>query len=107
MSSSSGDMGNLLKQAQKMQAEIDRMESELAEATLEGTAGGGAVKAVISGDGQVTSIEISDEAFASDDKKLFEEMVTAAVRAGIERAHQLKKERMKQAMGGLDLPGIF
>jgi len=107
MSSSSGDMGNLLKQAQKMQAEIDRMESELAEAELEGTAGGGAVKALISGDGQVTSIEVSDEAFASTDKKIFEEMITAAVRSGIERAHQLKKERMKQAMGGLDLPGIF
>lgn len=107
MSSSSGDMGNLLKQAQKMQAEIDRMESELAEAKLEGVSGGGAVTAHITGDGQVASIEISDEAFASTDKKMFEEMLTAAVRAGIERAHQLKKDRMKQAMGGLDLPGIF
>ena len=107
MSSSSGDMGNLLNQAQKMQAEIDRMESELAEAELEGTAGGGAVKAIVSGDGQVTRIEISDEAFASTDKTLFQEMVTAAVRAGIERAQLLKKDRMKQAMGGLDLPGIF
>ncbi len=107
MSSSSGDMGNLLKQAQKMQTEIDRMESELSESELEGMAGGGAVKAVVTGAGQVVRVEISDEAFQSTDKKLFEEMVAAAVRDGLERARQLKKERMKQAMGGLDLPGLF
>ena len=106
MSGASGDMGNLLKQAQKMQAEIDRMESELAEARLEGIAGGGAVKALVSGDSQVVAIEVSDEAFASNDKQLFQEMVTAAVKDGIERARQLKRDRMKQAMGGLDLPGI-
>lgn len=107
MSGSSGDMGNLLKQAQKMQAEIDRMESELAEARVEGLAGGGAVKALVSGDAQVIAIEVSDEAFASTDKSLFEEMLAAAVRDGIERARQLKRDRMKKAMGGLDLPGMF
>lgn len=107
MSGSFGDMGNLLKQAQKMQAEIDRMEAELAEATVEGSSGGGACKAVVTGTGQLRKIEIAEEAFAAADKGLVEEMVTAAVRDGIERARALKKDRMQRAMGGLNLPGMF
>ena len=107
MSGSSGDMGNLLRQAQKMQAEIDRMEAELEETRLEGTSAGGAIRATVTGAGQVLRIEISDGIFDSTTKQQFEEFLTQAVRSGIERAHQLKKERMKQAMGGLDLPGLF
>lgn len=107
MSGAFGDMGNLLKQAQKMQGEIDKMETELSEARIEGSAGGGAVQVVVSGDSMIQEIKISDEAFAGDDKELFEDLVLAALRDGLNRAKAMKKERMQRAMGGLNLPGLF
>ena len=107
MSGSFGDMGNLLKQAQKMQAEIDRMESELAETTLQGVAGGGAVRVTATGDGQVKNIDIAEEMLSTGDKSLIEQTVTAAVRDALGKAQDLKKDRYQRAMGGLNLPGMF
>ncbi len=107
MSGSFGEMGNLLKQAQKLQRAMDEAREELRTTTVEGMAGGGVVRTTVRGDGLVESIEISDEAVRQGDKDLLEEMVLAAVQDGIARANRLSEERMSKVTGGLDLPGLM
>ena len=102
-----GDMGNLLKQAQMMQRELDRVQSELAEARVEGTAGGGAVRVVVTGEGDVAEVEISQDTVEAGDKDMLEDLVLAALRDGLTRASDLRKERMSKVTGGLNLPGMF
>jgi DNA-binding YbaB/EbfC family protein len=100
-------MGNLLKQAQQMQRELDRAREELRTAVVHGSAGGGAVKVEVSGDGQLNRITIAREALDGGDKALLEDLVLAAVRDGITRANALREERLARVSGGLNLPGIF
>jgi len=107
MSGSLGDMGNLLKQAQTMQRELDRVREELRGATVEGTAGGGAVRVVISGDRRVQSMEIAQEVVDSGDKAALEDLVCAALRDGMDRAQKLAEESLGQVTGGIQLPGLF
>ena len=107
MSGSFGEMGSLLKQAQEMQRELDRVRAELRAKTFEGNAGGGAVKVWVSGDRQVTKVEISAEAFKDGDKSLMEELVLAALRDGIGKATRTAEESLAKVTGGMKLPGLF
>ena len=107
MSGSFGEMGNLLKQAQKMQRAMDEAREELKEATVDGIAGGGEVRVQVSGDGRVTKVEISDEAARSGDRQMLEELLMAALRDGISRATQMRETRLAKVTGGLNLPGLF
>ena len=107
MSGSFGEMGNLLKQAQKMQRAMDEVREELKETTVDGIAGGGEVRVEVTGDGRVTKVEIGDEAAKSGDKGMLEELVLAALRDGIQRATQLRETRLSKVTGGLNLPGMF
>jgi len=100
-------MGNLLKQAQKMQQAMDEAREELSSTTVEGTAGGGVVTATVTCDGQVQNVAISDEALQAGDKSILEELVLAAVRDGITKAERLRTERMSKVTGGLNLPGLM
>ena len=107
MTGSFGEMGNLLKQAQRMQRAMDEAREELRQTIVDGTAGGGVVRARVTGDGQVEAIEISDEALRAGDKAMLEELVLAAVRDGIDRATRLREERLAKVTGGLNLPGLM
>ena len=107
MSGSFGEMGSLLKQAQEMQRELDRVRSELRAKLLEGSAGGGVVKVWVSGDRQVTRIEIAPELIKSGDKAMLEELVLAALRDGIGKATKLAEESLAKVTGGMNLPGLF
>ena len=110
MSGTFGEMGNLLKQAQQMQRELDRAREELKAARVEGTAGGGAVRVEISGEGMVLKVHIAPEAAADGtrrDASMLEDLVLAACRDGIQRATALREERLARVTGGLNLPGIL
>lgn len=107
MSGTFGEMGNLLKQAQQMQRELDRAREELAKARVEGTAGGGAVRVEVSGEGMVLKVHIKPELVAHGDAAIVEDTVLAAVRDGLQRAASLREERMAKVTGGLNLPGIL
>jgi DNA-binding YbaB/EbfC family protein len=107
MSGSFGDMGNLLKQAQAMQRELDRVQRELAAEEVEGTAGAGFVRVRVSGEGQVTAVELSDEVVAGGDKAMLEDLLLAALRDGLSKASKLRQERLSRVTGGLNLPGLF
>jgi len=107
MSGSLGDMGNLLKQAQEMQRNLDRAREELRSTTVEGTAGGGAVRVVLSGDRRVQSLEISDDVVGSGDKAMVEDLVLAALRDGMTKAESLAERTMAKVTGGMNLPGLL
>ena len=107
MSGSFGEMGNLLKQAQEMQRQMDRIKRELEESTVEGTAGGGAVRIVVDGNGLVQKVTISPDALQSGDPSVLEDLVLAAARDGIRRAMELRATELSKVTGGLNLPGLF
>ena len=107
MSSSFGEFGSLLKQAQEMQRELDRVREELRQRTVEGTAGGGAVRVLVTGDRQVTKIEIAPSVLEGKDPALVEDLVLSALRDGIGKASKLAEESLGRVTGGIHLPGLF
>jgi nucleoid-associated protein EbfC len=106
MSGTFGDMGNLLKQAQQMQRELDRAREELRTTVVQGTAGGGVVRVEVSGEGMVQRLSIQPEALEGREVALIEDLVLAAVRDGISKANALRDERLARVSGGLNLPGM-
>jgi len=107
MSGTFGEMGNLLKQAQQMQRELDRVREELSKTRVDGSAGGGAVRVEVTADGVVQKIHVKPELVAAGDVALLEDAVLAAVRDALANATKLREEKMKKVTGGLNLPGIF
>jgi DNA-binding YbaB/EbfC family protein len=107
MTSSFGEFGSLLKQAQEMQRELDRVREELRNTTVEGSSGGGAVRVSVTGDRSVVGITIQPEVLAQSDKGLLEDLILAALRDGNARASRLAEERLGKVTGGVRLPGLF
>ena len=101
------DMGSLLKQAHEMQRKMAKMQEELKERMVEGQAGGGAVTAVVNGEGELVKITIAKEVVDPDDVSLLEDTVLAAVTAGIKEAAKMKQEMMERVTGGMVPPGMF
>lgn len=107
MSFGSGNMARMMKQVQKMQAELARVQEELAEKTVEATAGGGVVRAVVSGGLELKGLEISPEAIDPENPELLADLVMAAVNEGLRRAQEMVQREMAKVTGGLSLPGVF
>ncbi len=101
------NMSNVIKQAQKMQEEMEKIQGELEEKTVEATAGGGAVTVVVTGKKEISSIKISPEAVDPDDVETLEDLVMAAVNEAIQKADEMMAEGMSAVTGGLNIPGLF
>lgn len=103
-------MGGLLKQAQKMQKEIQRIQNELADLQVTGTAGGGMVTAIVTGQQKLLEIKIAPEAVDPDDIEMLEDLVLAAVNQAMQNAKNKADEMMGQVTGGMppgmSLPGM-
>jgi len=102
-----GDMGNLLKQAQKMQRELDHAREEIKNSRVEASAGDGAVQVEFSGDGQVQSVRVRPELLRAGDADHVQDLLLKALQAGYAKAATLREERLQRVTGGLNLPGIF
>jgi DNA-binding YbaB/EbfC family protein len=103
-----GGMGNLMKQAQKMQQEMMKAQEELAEKTVEATVGGGAVTVVSTGAKVIKEIRISPEAVDPDDVETLQDMILAAVNEALRQADELAKSTMGGLAGSLgNIPGLF
>ncbi len=103
------NMQQLMKQAQKMQAQLAAAQDELAQAQVSGTAGGGLVSATVSGSGEVLSLTIDPKAVDPDDVETLEDLVVAAIRDAATRAQELQATTMGPlagGLGGLGLPGM-
>lgn len=96
----------LMKQAQKMQAQVLAAQEQLASTELTGTAGGGLVSVTVSGAGEVLRVSIDPKAVDPDDVESLEDLVLAAVRNGQEQAQELGARTMGPMTGGLGLPGL-
>ncbi len=100
------NMQKMLKQVQKMQEEMARVQEELARERVEATAGGGVVKAVASGQGDLVSITIDPSVVDPADVSMLEDLVVAAAGEAVRKARDLAAERMKAVTGGLQIPGL-
>jgi len=98
--------GNLAKMAQQMQAEMARVQSELEDLTVDGSAGGGAVRATVSGKQELLSIAIDPEVVDSADVEMLQDLVIAAVNDALDAARAEAEQRMAAVTGGLRLPGM-
>lgn len=100
-------MGAMMKQAQKMQAELARAQEEIKDMTFEATAGGGMVKVVANGDMTVDSIVIDPEAVDPEDVEMLQDMVAAAVNEALRGVSEISSQRLNAATGGLNIPGLM
>jgi hypothetical protein len=96
-------MRKMLAQAQKMQAGLARVQRELEEARVEGSAGGGMVKAVVNGRGEILSVSLSPDVVDPDDTEMLEDMILAAIRNATEKCRELGEKKMREE--GLPLGG--
>ena len=102
-----GNMGAMMKQAQKMQAELARAQEEIKDMTFEATAGGGMVKVVANGDMTVDNIVIDPEAVDPEDVEMLQDMVAAAVNEALRGVSEISSQRLNAATGGLNIPGLM
>ena len=100
------DMKKMMKQAQKMQREALKAQDEIAEMEFTGTAGGGMVKATVTGDQTLTSLSIDPEAVDPEDVEMLEDLVMAAVNEALRTAADSANQRMSALMGGMNLGGM-
>ncbi|MBI1195774.1 MAG: YbaB/EbfC family nucleoid-associated protein [Gammaproteobacteria bacterium] len=98
-----GALGNIMKQAQKMQAEMEKAQAELAEMEVTGQSGGGLVSVVMTGRHELRRVSI-DDSLMSDDKEMLEDLITAAVNDAVHRIDSETKEKMGSVTSGLPLP---
>ncbi len=99
-------MGNMMKQAQKLQAKMMRLQDELAEKTIESTAGGGMVKVVANGKQQIVAIQIEKEVVDPDDVEMLQDLIMAAVNDALTQSQEMVSTEMAKLTGGLSIPGI-
>lgn len=102
-----GNMNNMMKQVQKMQQDMARLQSELEEKEVEATAGGGAVKVVATGKKNIVSINISPEVVDEDDIEMLEDLVMAAVNEALVKADEMVNSEMSKITGGMNIPGLM
>ncbi len=99
-------MGNMMKQAQKLQAKMLKMQEELADKTVEATAGGGMIKAVANGRQQILSIQIEKEVVDPDDVEMLQDLILAAVNDALAKSQEMVSGEMSKLTGGLKIPGM-
>lgn len=103
-----GNMQQLMQQAKQMQAKMEAMQAELATRTVEASAGGGAVKAVVNGKNEILTLQIAKEALEGADAEMIADMVKGAVNEALKKAKEMQDQAMGGALGGLGLPpGLF
>jgi DNA-binding YbaB/EbfC family protein len=99
-------MGNLAKLAQQMQAGMARVQAELETAQVEGTAGGGAVRVVVTGKLDVVSVTIDPEVAEGGDTEILQDLIVAAANDALRQARELAEQKMAAVTGGMRLPGL-
>jgi len=100
-------LGDIMKQAQRLKAEMDRLQAEAATKRVEGSAGGGMVTVVANGKGDLLSVKIDPEVARGEDLEMLQDLVVAAANDALRRARELLAQEISRLTGGLNLPGLF
>lgn len=101
------NVSNVVKQAQKMQEEMERVQAEMEDKTVEATSGGGAVTVTANGKKEIISLKISPDAVDPEDVETLEDLVMVAVNDAIQKADDMMAEGMSTVTGGINIPGLF
>lgn len=101
------NFGDMLKQAQRMQAEMAKVQEQLRDERVHASVGGGVVKIVMTGDMRVESVAIDPAAVDPDDVGMLEDMTAAAFNEALRMAQELASEKMAGVTGGLNMPGLM
>jgi hypothetical protein len=99
-------LGDLMRQAQKIQEEIGRVQEEAKAKTVEASAGGGMVTAVANGGGEIVSVKIDKEVINPDDAEMLQDLIVAACNEALRRAQEMVQAEMAKVTGGLQIPGM-
>ena len=99
-----GNMSQMIKQAQAMQAKLLQAQEELKQARVEGSAGGGMVSATVNGQGELVSVKLTPEVVNPDDIEMLEDLILAAVSDAANKAREMMESRMGALTGGMKLP---
>ena len=102
-----GNMNNMIKQAQKMQQNMLKMQEEIEQSEFEATAGGGAVCVKMSGKKELSEVKIKPEAVDPDDVEMLEDLILTAVNDVIKQVDNASASKMSSITGGLNIPGMF
>jgi DNA-binding YbaB/EbfC family protein len=100
-------MGNMMKQAQKLQSKMASLQKEMAEKTVEATAGGGMIKVAANGRQQILSIQIEKEVVDPDDIEMLQDLILAAVNDALAKSNEMVSAEMSKLTGGLKIPGLM
>jgi DNA-binding YbaB/EbfC family protein len=95
-----------MKQVQKMQAELKRVQEELATKTVEGTAGGGVVTVIVNGHQEIQEVKIDPAVVDPEDVEMLEDLILAAVNDGLRKAQEMSAAEMQRVTGGINIPGM-
>ncbi|MBC7984751.1 MAG: YbaB/EbfC family nucleoid-associated protein [Candidatus Obscuribacterales bacterium] len=98
-----GGIGNMMKQAQQLQANMQRAQAEIANLEVTGESGGGMVKVLVNGKHEAKRVQI-DKSLMSDDKEMLEDLIAAAINDSVRKLEQATQEKMSSAMAGMQLP---
>jgi DNA-binding YbaB/EbfC family protein len=99
-------MGNMMKEAQKLQARMLKMQEELAGKTVESAVGGGMIKVVANGRNQIVAIRIEKEVVNPEDVEMLQDLILAAVNDALNKSQEMVSTQMSQLTGGLNIPGL-
>lgn len=102
-----GNMNNMIKQAQKMQQNMLKMQEEIEKEEFEASAGGGAVTVKMSGKKELTAVSIKPEAVDPDDVEMLEDLILTAVNDVLSKVDEMNTKKMGAITGGLNIPGMF
>ena len=102
-----GNMNNMMKQAQKMQQEMLKMQQELEEKEVDATAGGGAVSVKVSGKKQITAITLAPDVVDPDDIEMLQDLIMVAVNDALNKIDEEAASKMGRITGGMNIPGLF
>lgn len=100
-------LGNIMKQAQQMQAKMSRVQQELEKREVEATAGGGMVTAKVNGKQELLTLQIEKDVVDPDDVEMLQDLVMAAVNEAIKQSQKMIQEEMGKVTGGMNIPGLF
>lgn len=100
------DVNSIMQQAQQMQAKLIRIQQELAQKTVQGSAGGGMVTVTVNGRGEVLAITIEQEIITPNEVGMLQDLIVAATNDGLRRAKEISRQEMGKLTGSMNIPGI-
>src|SRR5512145_383721 len=100
------NIGNIMKQAKKMQEKMARLQQELETRTVEAQAGGGMVRVVVNGKFEIVSLKIEKDVVNPEDVEMLQDLIAAAVNEGVRKSQEMASSEMSKITGGLSIPGL-